>query len=101
MVDGFIMDNPPIETLMMAFEAGIDYGLLMAEEERDSEDMFDAYLCWGYARKMCIPSAPVKRRMPHSDKWRQSKRDSYLRFLKHIAEADNNVLPKTGLIMTF
>ena len=80
------MNNQPHETLMMAFEAGIDYGLLLAEEERDSEDWFDACQCSVFARKTNIPSTTAKRRMPHSEKWRQAKRDSYLRFLKHIAE---------------
>jgi len=80
------MNNQDYEALMMAFKSGVDYGLLIAEEERDSEDLYDAALCSIHAQKMCIPSVRTERRMPHSEKWRQAKRDSYSSFLKHIKE---------------
>lgn len=54
------------EALLKAFEYGIDYGLLIAEQERDSEEVFDAAGCAVYAHKMCVPSSVTRRREPHS-----------------------------------
>jgi len=68
------------------FEAGIDLGLLLAEEERDSEDLFDATGCYFYALKNCVPSVPVRRRQPRSRSWREAKNKSSLNFIKVSGE---------------
>jgi hypothetical protein len=70
-----------------AFLLGVDYGLLLAEEERDSEDMFDAFLCGCTARKMNAPSAPARRREPHSAKWREEKKAALVRFAELFGRA--------------
>lgn len=72
------------KALLKAFECGIDYGLLIAEEERDNEDVFDAFLCAQVARKMCVPSVPARRRQPRSENWRKAKRESYSQFIDLI-----------------
>jgi hypothetical protein len=74
------MDN--LDKLFKAYECGIDYGLLIAEQERDSEDMFDAVGCYVHSRKMCVPSNPARRRQPRSEKWRQAKAANMIGFIK-------------------
>lgn len=85
-----------LNELMMAYECGIDYGLLLAEEERDSEDCFDAAGCAVYASRMCIPSTPAPRRRPRSETWRAAKRDSMSKFLKLVVEAAQTGRGETG-----
>lgn len=65
------------------FMWGVDYGLLLAEEERDSEDVFDAAGCAYIAAKCCIPSARAPRRQPHSAEWRKQKRSGLLKLINH------------------
>lgn len=66
---------------------GVDYGQLLMEEERDTEDWADAFNCCLVARKTAMPSVPIPRRQPHSEKWRNAKRESFKKFkdymLKH------------------
>lgn len=78
-----------LKDLMTAYECGIDYGLALAENERDSEDAFDATGCAVYAAKMCIPSTPCRRRQPHSTAWREAKRASMDRFLELVVRVSN------------
>lgn len=86
-----------ITELLKAFEYGVDYGLLIAEEERDSEDVFDAFLCSESARKFNAPSAPARRRLPHSEEWRKQKRDNLVNFYKLLASGGevDHVQPQT------
>ena len=79
------------EQIMQVFGWGIDYGLLLAEQERDSEDLFDAVGCAYYARKFNVPSAIAPRRQPRSDAWRQAKKDAFtafIEFIKHYNSED-------------
>lgn len=69
------------EALLKAYEYGIDHGLLIAEQERDSEDLFDAFGCYSQSKRTCMPSAVSQRRQPHSQKWRDSKKQSMLDFI--------------------
>ena len=71
--------------LLKAFEYGVDYGLLMAEEERDSEDMFDAVLCGSHSKRYFIPSQPAQRRRPHSQEWRKAMGSSVTKLAELIA----------------
>lgn len=59
------------KALLKAFEYGVDYGLLLAEQERDSEDLLDAAICASYAKRTCVPSSIAPRRQPHSAVWRK------------------------------
>ena len=70
------------DSIIKAFEYGIDYGLLLAEQERDSEDMYDACQCSIYAKKMCRPSSLGQRRSARSNKWREAKQKSVIKFIE-------------------
>lgn len=83
------MNEPIVKLLLKAFEYVIDYGLLIAEEERDSEDIFDAFLCAQVARKMCVPSVPASCRQSRSENWRKAKRESYLKIFELIADVSS------------
>ena len=75
--------------IMTAYECGIDHGLLLAEQERDSEDFFDATGCAVYSARMCVPSIPPRRRQPRSEAWRAAKQVSLDRFLALVVRAAN------------
>lgn len=75
--------------LITAYECGIDNGLLLAEQERDSEDFFDATGCAVYSARMCVPSTQLRRRQPHSEAWRAAKQASLDRFLALVVRAAN------------
>lgn len=75
--------------LLKAFEYGIDYGLLLAEQERDSEDLLDATICASYARRICIPSSIAPRRQPHSAAWRKEMGRGLLRLIDLIKELED------------
>jgi len=62
---------------------GVGYGQLLAEEERDLEGWLDAFVCYEGAKKMSLPTVPLKRRKPRSEKWRQMRRDYYKKFKKY------------------
>lgn len=64
------------DDLFEAFSAGVDYGQLLAEEERDSEDWYDAFQGHLVSQKYSMPSHVAQRRQPRSDKWREAKRKS-------------------------
>jgi hypothetical protein len=74
------------EDLIKAYEYGIDHGLLIAEQERDSEDLFDSVGCMVHSRKYNAPSSPAPRRQPHSEAWRQAKREALKKFVAIIAK---------------
>lgn len=79
-----------VKDLMTAYECGIDYGLMLAEQERDSEDAFDAAGCAVYSARMCVPSTPCRRRQPHSAAWREAKRAAMDRFLQLVVRIANS-----------
>ena len=76
-----------VEDLFKVFEWGVDYGLLLAEQERDSEDMFDAVGCMVYSAKYNVPSTRAPRRQPHSAAWRQAKEDAFTNFIMFLKGA--------------
>lgn len=75
-----------IKTAFKIFAQGVDYGQLLMEEERDDEDWFDAFNGYFVARKTAMPANPVQRRLPHSEKWRNSKKKSFEAFQDLLAE---------------
>jgi len=65
-----------------AFCAGVDYGQLLCEEERDGEDLYDAFQGHLVSQKFNMPSQIAQRRQPRSDKWREAKRKSKEHFIE-------------------
>ena len=61
-----VIQDITLDDLADCFKWGVDYGLLLAEQERDSEDLLDAVVCASFARRMNIPSSFAQRRQPHS-----------------------------------
>ena len=51
------------------FNMGMTYGLLKAEEERESEANFDGAICCLTDEKFQSPSIPTKKRQPHGKEW--------------------------------
>jgi hypothetical protein len=78
-----------IKLLYDVFFFGCDYGLLKAEEERDMEDWGDAFQGYIIDCKYGMPSQIAPRRQPHSDKWREAKRESYRQFKQLITNILN------------
>lgn len=85
-----------LKDILKVYECGIDYGLLIAEEERDSEDMFDGFICGLTSEKMCVPSMPERRRQPRSKEWRKTKKDATFEFLEICSRVCNNSHKNTG-----
>jgi hypothetical protein len=65
--------------LWKCFYLGISYGQLLAEEERENEEWFNAGICAVSTRKRGPLSAPVRRQV-HSEKWFAAKRKDYKEF---------------------
>ena len=78
------------DILIKAFECGVDYGFLLAEQERDSEDVYDACQCSVFAKKMCMPSTTAQRRQPHSKAWREAMLKSVAKFIELCKEDNTN-----------
>lgn len=73
-----------IITAFKIFEWGFDYGLLKAEEERESEEWADAFNMYLVDNKTSMPAQPVERRRLHSDKWFEVKRKSFEKFKEFL-----------------
>lgn len=81
---------------MRIFQMGVDYGQLLMELERDSEDVCDAFQGVIIDEKYSMPSNPAPRRMPHSDKWRKAKLESFYTAMEMIGkfkEKENDKMP--------
>jgi hypothetical protein len=76
----YLIDVNPFEI----FKWGIDYGQLLAEDERDSEDLADAFQGIIVDQKRCCPSSIAPRRQPHNKEWRKAKTESYNKFIEFI-----------------
>lgn len=68
--------------LFNIFCMGVDYGQLLMEEERDGEDAFDGFQGYIIDRKHNSPSQISPRREPHSEKWREAKKESVKKFFE-------------------
>jgi hypothetical protein len=68
--------------LFNIFCLGVDYGQLLMEEERDSEDWYDAFQGHLVSEKYGMPSQIAQRRQPHSEEWRNAKRKSKEKFFE-------------------
>ncbi|MEI0797325.1 hypothetical protein R4Q14_03215 [Brachyspira intermedia] len=66
------------------FNMGMTYGLLKAEEERESEAAFDGAICYLTDEKFQSPSIPTKKRQPHQKKWFEKSHKEANRFWNGI-----------------
>ena len=66
------------------FNMGMAYGLLKAEEERESETAFDGAICYLTDEKFQSPSIPTKKRQPHQKKWFEKSHKEANRFWNGI-----------------
>ena len=80
------VDVPMYELLIKAYGFGIDHGLLLAEQERDSEDWGYAAANVGFSRNICRPLGADTRRQPRSQAWRDAMAESTIDFLKLCKE---------------
>lgn len=83
--------------LFSIFLMGVDYGQLLAEQERDSEDLADAFQGHIINQKYAMPSQVAPRRQPHSEAWREAKRKSFKDFqelLVSVQTTDGSVTLK-------
>jgi hypothetical protein len=80
-----IKARPDYDLLIDVFSWGVDYGQILMEQERDSEDVFDAFQCGIAARKFNVPSAIARRRQPHSKEWRDAKGQGLYNFIALMA----------------
>lgn len=66
------------------FNMGMAYGLLKAEEERESEAAFDGAICYLTDEKFQSPSIPAKKRQPHQKEWFEKSHREANRFWNGI-----------------
>ena len=76
--------------LMELFKMGVDYGQLLSEQERDSEDVTDAFQGVIIDEKYSMPANTPPRRLLHSDEWRKAKIESLFKALEIIGKAKEN-----------
>lgn len=88
------------ENVREVFMWGVEYGQLLMEEERENEEIFDAFLCSVGSRKYGLPTTPVRRRQIHSEKWFNAMRAGYKNFLEYYAslcqKTENNASNDQG-----
>ncbi len=72
------------QNLLEIFKLGVDYGQLLMEEERDSEDWADAFQGYIIDSIYSMPANIAPRRQPHSDEWRQARKDSLYKAMEII-----------------
>lgn len=82
---GSISFSVTIKELYDVYFWGASEGLLAAETERLSEEMFDAAVCEHSGKKYCVPSAPVRRRQLRSDKWFEAMKKDKGKFVDFLA----------------
>ena len=70
-------------TAFEIFSWGIDYGQLLSEQERDQEDLFDAFQGMIIDNKFSMPAKQTERRQPRSEEWRKAKLDSLNKFIEY------------------
>jgi hypothetical protein len=63
---------------------GAEFGQLLMEEERLSEELGDAVQGVIIAQKYSMPSAQPPRRQLHSDKWFDTKKQAKKKFLEIV-----------------
>ena len=79
-----------ITTAFTIFNYGVDYGLLIAERERENEEWADAFNCFLFSQKTAMPAMPSERRHLHTEKWLSTKKKSFERFQDLLAKIAKN-----------
>lgn len=69
-----------IATAFKIFNLGVDYGQVLMERERESEEWADAFNCCLVARKTAMPANPTPKRQLHSENWIEAKQKSFKDF---------------------
>jgi hypothetical protein len=75
---------------------GMADGQLLMEEERESEELFDAAVCAYSGRKFGVPSAPARRRQVHSEKWFAAMRQGKQQFNAFIKKNWAVIVRRSG-----
>jgi len=70
--------------LYQVYHWGAMEGQLLMEEERENEEIFDAFICVHSGKKYGVPSAPARRRQIHSEKWFAAMRKAKTEFNEFI-----------------
>lgn len=74
--------------LWQVFSWGVDYGQLLAENERESEEWADAFQGFIIDIRYNMPSNPAPRRKLHSKKWQEAKMESFNNFIELVAKGN-------------
>ena len=72
--------------LWEAYFYGVDYGQLTMEDERESEETFEAFNGVIFDKKYAMPMASTQKRQVHSEKWFKAKRKSKDKFYKMLKQ---------------
>lgn len=75
------------EDVTKIFMAGVDHGLLIAESEREDEELFDGFMGYVADKKNSMPTYPQERRHIRSEQWIKEKQkaiDIYTDYLIKI-----------------
>ena len=75
-----------IKVLMQAFSCGISQGLLFAENERDSEETFNAFMGATFDKKFAMPMQDIQRRELHGKKWHDHHKKEVEKFYNLLAK---------------
>lgn len=88
-------------TAFKIFNYGVDYGQLLMEQERENEELADAFNCSLVSRKTAMPAMPIERRQAHSEDWKQAKKKSIIAFkelMMKIFEENHNDTKESQII---
>ena len=75
-----------VEEISKIYYWGVSEGQIIMEEERASEEIFDAMVCAHASRIFNVPSAPLQRRQLHSEKWFNAMRKDKAEFQDFIRQ---------------
>jgi len=73
------------DLLFECYNDGVSYWQLIMEEERETEETFDAFIWVQIANKYCMPSHSAERRQLHSEEWFKVKRREAKHFYSILA----------------
>jgi hypothetical protein len=73
-----------IDEIWKIYFWGMSEGQLLMEEERDSEETFDAALCAIGSRKYGLPTIPVRRRQVYNEEWFEEMRKRKVEFAEFV-----------------
>jgi len=80
-----------IDIMEKCFYYGVGYGQVLMEEERESEEFFDAFIGHCIDKKYNSPSHPTERRQAHSEKWFEAKKHGFKNLQKLIRKMNEQI----------